>query len=280
MRSPMLFVSVCGVVAVLHSALQAQVAPSEQFEVASVRENTSGSARASVQIPPEGTVIISNATLRQIVQAAFRVPPSATDRSPTGGPEAVMSARFDIVARAPEGGGDRRVMLQSLLADRFGYKSHVEQRQMAVYALVVARPGRLGPQLKPSAVDCEAWLAARRAQIEVPEPLDSNGMSICPATATYDWGQNGELTIRRAGPVAEIIPFVRGFVGRDRPIVDFTGLTGLYEWSITFDRRMDGKSPAPSIFTAFQEQLGLRLEPRDAPIDVIVVDDVRMPDAN
>jgi uncharacterized protein (TIGR03435 family) len=83
---------------------------------------------------------------------------------------------------------------------------------------------------------------------------------------------------RQAGPLTRLFPGIQGFV--DRPLVDATGLTGNFEWEIT--RAMPGveTSEYPSMFTALEEQLGLKVEPQMATIDVIVIDSVEMPTPN
>ncbi len=80
---------------------------------------------------------------------------------------------------------------------------------------------------------------------------------------------------RRAGPLATLTPGIQGFV--DRPLIDATGLTGNYEWQITAAMPGIDTADYPSMITALREQLGLRLEPRTAAVDIIVIDTVELP---
>jgi uncharacterized protein (TIGR03435 family) len=149
---------------------------------------------------------------------------------------------------------------------------------MPVYALTIARTGRLGPQLAPSEFDCNAYLAQRRAGGTAPEPVDATGHSWCLAPA--DLGRPGVMVLRFAGTVTVLLQRLEPYV--DRPIVDATGLSGNFEWLLTFARVPNsavasGSGDAPELFTAVQEQLGLKLEARQAPVEVLAVDSVELP---
>ena len=189
--------------------------------------------------------------------------------------------RFDVQAKPPENSqpAERRAMMRTLLEDRFKLRVHRELRQMPVFALTVARQGRLGPNLASSKFDCEAYFAQRRAGGTAPEPVDASGHSWCLYPIT-----NGPVvaSMRTAGPIKRLMQRLQPYV--DRPIVDATGLSGNVEWILTFawgPGAPGGEAlpPAdvPEIFTALQEQLGLKLMARQAPVEVLVVDSVELP---
>src|SRR5437868_4839883 len=146
-------------------------------------------------------------------------------------------------------------MLQSLLADRFGLIAHKEKRDGQVYALTLARPdGKLGPQLSRSAVDCTAL-----ARAGGPPPQGACSMRV----------GNGTLAARSV-TMSDIARVLMGSV--DRIVVDRTGLEGAYDVDLAWTPNPTPDSPGASIFTALQEQLGLKLEAARAPVDVVVID--------
>jgi uncharacterized protein (TIGR03435 family) len=260
------------------------------FEVASVKQNRSGEGFIRVGMAPGGRFTATNVPLRQLIQLAYQIQPFQI----VGGPNWIASDRFDIVAKAagdvppptPGVAGPIQLMMRALMAERFKLTLHNEQREMPIYALVLAKAdGKLGPQLKPSTTDCAALMgaAARRGG---PPPLPSFnepmqcGMRVFP----------GALS---AGgfPLSQLTQFMSSTV--QRIVVDRTGLTGNFDLNMTWtpDQMPQGRGdpppgappfPAidpngPSIFTAVQEQLGLKLESTRAPVDVLVVDRAEHP---
>jgi len=259
------------------------------FEVASVKQNPSGESRwtfnlgaprppglpaTAPQLGPPGTVTITNAPLRFIIEQAYSLPLQLGRFMLVGGSEKILSMQFDIRAKPPEGAPQSQMlpMLQTLLADRFKLRTHRETRQVPIYAIVVARQGRLGPEIRESRHDCDALRAAGAKPTDADKPVDSKGRDLCWRNIDFGAAQG----VRYAGPLAMLAtrgaqPYV------DRPVVDATGLTGNYEWQLTFTMRDTPDSTVPSIYTAFQEQLGLKLEPRTGPFEVFVIDSVEMP---
>ncbi|MGH9236582.1 MAG: TIGR03435 family protein [Vicinamibacterales bacterium] len=254
-----------------------QTAPAIQFEVASVKVNASGDTTSYRMIPPAGgQVSITNAELREIITLAFQLSRQTVRFTMTGGTERLMRTRFDISAKLPDDAppGQAPAMLRALLTQRFGLQTHRETRAIPVYALKLANTGRFGPNCRPSQHDCDTWVKAMgdgNAVIlgrGVPEPSDANGKRI---------------SVRGAGTIAQLIRGVQGFA--DRPVIDMTGLAGNFEWDVKFVRSSLGNGVArgpnvPEMCTAFREQLGLELEPRIAPHDVLVIDRVEMPTAD
>jgi uncharacterized protein (TIGR03435 family) len=226
--------------------LAAQNAP-DAFEVASVRENKSASSVSSTSGPRPGRFTIVNKPLRFIVLEAFGL----LDHQLIGAPEWTHTIAYDITATFAEGSvseRDWRPMLQRLLADRFGLVFHRETREVPSYDLVLSRKdGVLGKQLMRTDGNCD-------------EP------SACTLLV------NRQSLTARTQPIQKITPALQSLTGR--PVVDRTGLTGTFDidlkWSVTGD---DG----PSIFTALQEQLGLKLEPSKSPFEVVVIDSVQRP---
>lgn len=129
------------------------------FEVASIKLNVSGSTSASSRAMPGGRVTMTNRSLRSIIREVYRI----QEFQIAGGADWTTTDKWDIVAKAEGDPGFERLlpMMQGLLADRFKLVIHREQREQAIYALVFARSDhKLGPQIRPSSVDCDALVSA------------------------------------------------------------------------------------------------------------------------
>ncbi len=244
------------------------------FEVASIRPADPDARQVSFQLTPTGGVNAVNMGLKDLIRFAYNIPCGKNcDNFISGGPAWIGSQRFDILAKAPQGaeaGGaltsaqrDRvRQRLQALLAERFQLVIRRETKEMPAYALVVARNGH-----------------------KLKERTDS--------------GERGGLRGERGQMIAENVPIehlvvnLAGMSGR--PVVDRTGLRGRYDFTLEFapETRVALKGPGgavepagaadppgPSIFTALQEQLGLKLEATKAPVETIVIERVEKPTAN
>jgi len=253
------------------------------FEVSSVKPNKSGPnspQRAGLSRGERVTMI--NVPLLVLLQNAYPGM-SAIEGAPKwvgspGGPN-FDADRFDVNAKAnAESSVDQlRIMLQTLLADRFKLAVHVEPRPTDVYAIRLARAdGKLGPNLHPASTDCRALIAAAAAD-KAPTP----GKHPCGTVTTNfpPWQMRGVLITQ--------LTVLRIELGR--PIVDRTGLSGSFDldlnwtprWAFeqSFDRnRFPNIDPAgPDIFTAVQEQLGLKLVSEKDDQSVLVVDHVEPP---
>jgi bla regulator protein blaR1 len=251
------------------------------FEAASVKRNTSGEQRAS--FGPRGSqLVVVNNNLFNIIRNAWGIQGNQI----LGGPDWVRSdgERFDITAKVPEGAKPAQMllMMQALLADRFKLKVHRETREVPVYALVMARPDRkIGPQMAPAAFDCTALRAAIERG-ERPTPPTPNGDRPACGARTVP----GRFLVG-GYPIADFARNLSGFLG-GRPVIDRTGLTGIYDLELTWTPEAppagrDGTPPpgvdpnGPSVFTAVQEQLGLRLEATTGPVEVLVIDSADRP---
>ena len=199
-------------------------------------------------------------TLRDLIMMAYGLDP----RQIVGGPAWVAEDEYDIDAVAADGvqaAGNWDVMLQKLLAGRFQLTSHREQREMSVYVLTVAKGGA---KMKPA------------------DPAEAHG-SGCGRLGVCNF-QNDPLE-----HFAKWLQLVM-----DKPVVDKTGLAGAFDFTLTWTPdesqftsmgihvppSADDPNAPPGLFTAIQEQLGLKLEPQKIPAEVLVIDHVERPSEN
>ena len=242
------------------------------FEAASVKANRAGAASSGAQLQPGGRFIANNSTLFNLVRNAYTFDGEPLQTAQIIGPDWIKTARFDIVATAGREVTLReaQAMLVTLLEDRFALAAHRERRVMPLYELRVVRDAQRGPSLKPSFVDCAQRAAEARTQ---------NAANLLPQCGTRSG--NGTLlgtgiTIPRFA--SSLANFVVGQV-----IVDRTFLTGTYDIELRWGDAPGtaaGTSTDASIFTALQEQLGLKLESTRGEADVLVVDRAEMPREN
>ena len=252
------------VLCILTTALAAQQqAPA--FEVASVRENTSGSNAGGSTSRPGGSYNVTNMNLRSLVSVAYQI---QTERV-IGGPSWIDSTNFDIAAKAagdpkPE---EVREMLKSRLTERFKLVAPKEKRDLPVYALVPARrDGVLGPRMRTNPLDCTDRAALQKARAAA----SKDAIRPCELRFFPNRIRLGVATI------ATLVNSLSEIAGR--PVVDRTGLSGTYdidlEWAPT------PEADGVSVFTAVQEQLGLRLEPSTALLDVVIIESAQRPTEN
>lgn len=254
-------------------AAQSTVAPS--FEVASIKVNASGDGNFGFTPKPGGVMVATNVTARQIVTFAYSMQNSKVE----GGSDWLDTVRFDITAKASEAATPEHMllMLRRLLTDRFKLVMHIDARDTPVFALVRARTdGRLGPHLRASATpDCDA---ARAAQARGAALAASDGRPICGGRT------RAGVIIAGAVSMEELARNMSRLVGR--MIIDRTGLTGRYDFDLTFTPEADLTATAaargepgalPSLFVALEEQLGLKLESQRAPVEVVVIDSMQRP---
>jgi uncharacterized protein (TIGR03435 family) len=232
------------------------------FEVASIKRNPSATERPSLTITA-GRVTIRNGPLRAIIRSAFGLQAFEV----VGGPDWIDTDGWDVTAKA-EPGAERQPtgpMMQSLLADRFKLVAHKETRDLPVYALVFARQDHaFGPKLHASSTDCQKEVGALIARTGRPPSPDAPPLCGIRAVSGHI-----ELNATRISPnfVRTLAPIT------GRSVVDKTGLTGVFDAELVWSDSEAG----PSLFTAIQEQLGLKLEAQRGPVDVLVIDHVERP---
>lgn len=233
------------------------LAQGPQFEVASIRQHDPPYPR--INISTAGNTLTAEAyALAGLVGYAFNLKNYQVSFTQANSP--LPGTAYDITAKAPGGSvptpDQFRQMLQALLADRFKLKAHREMREMEVYALVA---GKNGPKLKPSSSEANPMGYMR---------VEGRNYHATRAKATMD----------------DVVQAIRNSF-LDRPVVDHTGLSGTYNLDLIYtpDIRSNRGEPDPndiSIFTAVQEQLGLRLEAQKEPVEVLVIDSVEKPSDN
>jgi len=252
------------------------------FEVASIKPSGTDDHRFMIQIQPGGGLRTSGTTLKMLLTQAYDV----RDFQVSGGPGWINTERYDITAKSEHSaeaqtlpddprkmtdeqrktvGDQMRERLRALLADRFQLTIHRETRDQSVYALVVAKGG---PKLKES---------------ETKEGTGPRGMMRMGRAQLSGQGVQLEMLTRTLSSQL------------GRPVIDRTGLKGNFDFKLewTPDPGQPAAMPAngpdappppdpngPSIFTAVQEQLGLRLESQKGPVEMLVIDKVEKPSEN
>jgi uncharacterized protein (TIGR03435 family) len=247
-------------------AFSQAIPPSQGFEVASVKPHLGPMPTGGGKISVSGSrLTVEIYALSALITFAYDVKPYQVP-----GASALDHTYYDIVADAGDGRArtkdEFRPLMQALLADRFKLRVHLEDKEMPVYALVVDAKG---PKLKASAAGAE------------PD---------APREARGDWhsGATRGRAITRTCvkcTMQQFADIIRGNDGMDRPVVDKTGLTGTYEFELTYvpQNRMgggvDSGPDAVDIFTAVKE-LGLRLEPQKSSVQFLIIDHSEKPAEN
>jgi uncharacterized protein (TIGR03435 family) len=246
-----------------------QAPPPATFEVASIRLNTSGAAGGGGGPRPGGRYMMTNVPTRTLISIGYGIP---SDRV-LDGPGWILTDRYDIEARTKENPTREETsqMLQSLLRERFNLAIRPEKRDLPIYTLQLARrDGQLGPGMRRTTIDCNDPEVRKKAAATA-----APGRIACGLTSEQGDFQGGGITM----PNLEIV--LSSAAGR--PVFNQTGLTGSFDVELKWTPTL-GADAAPadavSIFTAVQEQLGLRLENATAPLDVVVIDRIERPTEN
>lgn len=269
MRGPLTTALIC-------LALGGQLAAQElaQFEVVSIKRHVTLEANGGIQTLPDGTQIMINQAIASIIRGAASVPV----REVVGAPDWVNTERYDVTTKPPAGStpAQRREMARRMFIDRMKFVGHVEERERETFALVLARSdGRLGPNLKPSTLDCSPRPAAPPGPLPAP-PLDvrnSCGMMMSQTSIV-----SGGITMDR------LVVSLGGLAGG--LINDRTGLKGPYALELNYspDGLAAGGDRAagdlPPFLTALQDQLGLKLQREKTMVPVLVVDSIERPSEN
>jgi len=235
------------------------------FEVASVRRNVTNAPGRSVQASPT-TLTIINVEVRILLRDAIELQVAQV----IGGPDWLASERYDISAKFGEKVRPQvNQIIEAVLKDRFKLMYHKETRVLPVYALVRSNPGTLGPNIRATVVDCGARAAATRAGRGGTAP---------------DCGFNrSPVSLRSTGVnLASVAAMLSQIAGRI--VVDRTELKGQYDlelkWADFSTVSADPLTDGGSLFTAVQEQLGLKLQADRAPVEVVVIDSAERPTPN
>jgi uncharacterized protein (TIGR03435 family) len=264
---PLAILLVIGTVAVF----AAQAPPQQAFEVASVKRNLTGETRVEQRLQPGGRYVAINMPVRTLIMRAYRL----LEFRLSGGPAWINTDRYDIVGLAPDANNSDEITprLQILLEERFNLAAHKEKKEVSVYWLVRAdKDGRLGPNFHKSTADCPAL---------APPP-------VCTMRLT------SSSLVTGGSPMIAFVNVLSQLT--QRIVVDRTGLTGLFEADLMWTP--DGRSVAapippggtetppgydsdgPSLTTALQQQLGLKLESRKDLVDMLVIDRIEHPTEN
>ncbi len=259
-------------------------APRPEFEVASIKLNKSGDGRAMIMPGRGGRFTTTNVPLQLLITLAYDV----KDFQISGAPAWLMSERYDVEAKA-EGGVDPpfdtvRAMVQTLLEDRLQFKYHRESKEMPVYALMVAKSGKLHQS--------EGECGPRPDGLPPPPEPGKVPTPPCGGFFMFPGRLNGQKV-----PITQLVDVLSRFTGRI--VVDKTNLTGKYDINLEYtpdQGQILGPPPGggpngllslppidpngPSLFTALQEQFGLKLESQKGPVEMIVIDHIERPSEN
>jgi uncharacterized protein (TIGR03435 family) len=257
------------------------------FDVASIKPNKSGDWRKGIGPAPGGRFTATNTTFRELVRFAYGFSQWTGNTRVTGGPQWIDTDHFDVVAKAqgmpsPQ---EMRVLVRTMLAERFRLLAHTETKELPVYALVMAKSdGSYGPHLRRSEVSEEAC-AARRAAVRRNEPVPPVQPGAVPVCGTERSRPGAVMAVGRS--MASLADTLGPFVGR--VVLDRTGLIGLVDLNLEWtpdpipQPRPDDPDPpridphGPSVFSALVEQLGLKLESTKGPVGVLVIDRLEHP---
>jgi uncharacterized protein (TIGR03435 family) len=264
-------------------AADSTAAPS--FEAASIKPTATSDGNSFIRRMPGGRFDAHNVATRFLLTFAYQVQSFQI----VGDPGWVSNERFDIIAKMegdpppmPPGAGVDPMMLamRSMLAERFKLVMHKETRELDIYALVMARAGgKPGPALKPSTTDCAA--EAKKMGRGGGAPPGPNDPVTCGSRQNFGRIRFGGM------PLSVFANNVSGQLGR--MVIDRTGLTGNWDFDLTFapERPLGALPPgvelppvdpnAPTIFTAVQEQLGLKFDSTRGPVEVWVIDSIERP---
>jgi uncharacterized protein (TIGR03435 family) len=280
--------------------LGAQTAKNPEFEVASVRANKSGDQTAqsnfplgpgSVYVPNGGHFSTTNYPLTTYIYFAYKIMGNQEQALRAQLPEWVTTEHFDIEARTDgntslDTKDQMRLMMRSLLADRFKLVMHTETRQVPVFGLVLAKPGKTGPWLQAHPDDSSCWGPAPPAnQVAAQFPALCGGllpMLPAPSRAVKFGARNVTMQF--------IANQLTALGQLDRPVFDQTGLRGSFDFALEFTPEFNGNQStptdlgavrqAPVFMDALQEQMGLKLLSQKGSSDALILDHVERPSAN
>jgi uncharacterized protein (TIGR03435 family) len=287
----------------LRAQSSAATADKPVFDAASIKQNKSD-APSSMNIPLLGDVYTptgglfsgTNIPLISYIYFAYNITGNQFQLLLPQLPKWVIADHFDIQARA-EGNPTKnqmRLMVQSLLADRFKLAIHYETRQLPVLAAVLSKPGKLGPQLQPHPDDAScstvppAPAVSGSAPTVKPSTVAGGFPTVCGGIVAMPPSAPGRMrTGARNVPFGMLVSALAQMGNLDRPVLDQTGLSGTFDF--TFEWTPEHRGPAvdsqgdesgPTLLEALKDQLGMKLESTTGPVDVPVIDHIEMPSEN
>ena len=278
-----------GLLVVITSLANAVAQRPAAFDVVSVKRSqpdASGRVDDAISIFPGGRLRAPGATLQGLITTAYGL----LDIQIVDSGRLLGSDRYQIDGRTnPDVSlADARAMLRTLLTERFGLVTHRETRKLPVYVMTVDR--KPGPQLRPSGPECAIPKGPAGVPAPPPPPggppvgrvLSLNGYASRCGSLFFNSTFGAHWSLRET-TMTKVAERLVGFL--DRPVFDRTGLDGTFDVDLTYlpdNPAVDASNApnAPSLVTALREQLGLRLEPATAPIEVLVIDAVRQPTEN
>ena len=276
-RRPLFAVAALALAAAVAANAQNRLPPELRFEAASIRPSAAGGP------PISGTTIQANrmrgskVTLLALIRSVYFSEGLTSENQFEGGPDWIRTDRWDFeaVATMTPTRAQFDEMLRNLLADRFKVRVRRERRELPIFALLVARDDRrLGANLTSVKVDCAAYKDGFN-KLQSSRPPREPGAPLQPTTC--DTLLVANQGYRLAGRAVELSEFARMLTPYfEAPVIDRTGLPGQYDFELTFVRDLQATDGVP-IGTALREQLGLRVERQQAPMDVVVIESAERP---
>jgi bla regulator protein BlaR1 len=275
------------------------------FDVASVKVNKSGLGNETTNAPLDpgnmytpsgGLFTATNFRVLRYISFAYKMNMFQTLNLERQLPKWALSEKFDIQARAAGSPtkDQTRLMMQTLLADRFKLAMHTETRQLPIFALVLVNPQKTGLQLRPypDRAPCDASTSLFAGEPRASQTVASVFPDLCGGFAMMQASAPGRIKAGGRNVSIQVMadPFPAWADSPDRPVFDRTGLTGTYDFAIEFTPHVDGPTPpgvnfqpdptGPTFQEALKEQLGLKMESTTGPVDVFVIDNIEEPSAN
>ncbi|QEE30285.1 TIGR03435 family protein [Terriglobus albidus] len=265
-----------------------------RFDVASIRENKSPDGISSnvplgpgnVYSPTGGLFLGKNIPLLSYIAFAYRMTDGQLTSFRAMAPEWVRNDRFDIQARTDKNDvtkDELRLMMRSLLKERFNLAVHYESREVTVYALKQVKPGQTGPKLQPHPANSPCPTTLPDKEPTPPSagndglPETCGGILLLPASAPHRFNLGG-----RNVPISLLANSFTGWGALDHPVVDQTGLSGGYDFTLEYTpdptqsatSQNAAEDSGPMFREALKQQLGLKLESEKSDIQVIILDHI------
>lgn len=295
------------------------------FEVVSVKQNTRPISRDNLPyhnfpwtstptyVPTGGRFVAKNVTVEDVIALAYKLTGQQTKYQlhPIL-PAWALDEHFDIEAHAPDGPeptkDQMRLMIQALLADRFQLKLHYETREGTIHVLRLVQPGVLGPSIRkhPADVDCSHTWYTPNSDGSMPSQPTDGLPAICTTVEMMKPPVDSLSYAGRGTAIAELVKMSAAWYDDGRPVIDETGLAGVYDFTLEFSPPSNAppQLPAnpgvptrpdmparpsfinqhgvygPELVKALRTQLGMKLENTKGPVQSLVLDHIEQPSAN